>query len=113
MSLENARTIDAVSTEAATGFTILTIIDHWNWDDQGVHLLALQAKLNSYFEFVEGGQLFVERPDASRGQVRINVISRFSMPPVARDLLAKACDLARKLDVELTSEHYAGSAPLQ
>lgn len=112
MSLDNTRIIDAVGTEAATGCTVLTITDHWDWEDEHAHLLALQEKLNSYFEFVESGQLAETRPDASKGQVRINVVSRFPMPSVGKDLISKASDVARQIDIEVTTEHYAGSSPL-
>jgi hypothetical protein len=113
MSLENSRTIDAVSTEIATGFTVLTIIDHWDWHDEHSHLLALQEKLNSYFEFVESKQLFNERPEAHIGRVRINVISRLPMTAAANSLIAKASVLARELEIEITTETYPGSDTLQ
>lgn len=113
MSLDNTRTIDAVGTEAATGCTVLTITDHWDWEDKHAHLLALQEKLNSYFEFVESGQLFDTRPEASGGRVRINVVSRFPMPAEGRDLLSKASDVARHIDIEVTSERYLGSPSLK
>jgi hypothetical protein len=37
-----------------------------SWSDEWQHLLALQAKLNAYFDFVQSGQIFEVRPEALR-----------------------------------------------
>jgi hypothetical protein len=55
MSLDNLEVVDAVGTEKDSGTIVLTILDAWDWDDQGQHLLALQAKINVYLGFVGSG----------------------------------------------------------
>ena len=57
MTLDNLEVVDAVGTERDGGTIVLTLFDAWDWDDQRQHLLALQAKLNAYFGFVESGQI--------------------------------------------------------
>ena len=56
MGLENPDIIDAVGTETGSGDVILTIFDGNEWDDELVHLRALQDKINSYFSFIESGR---------------------------------------------------------
>src|ERR1700681_2135590 len=65
MSLDNLEVVDAVGTEKDGGTIVLTIFDAWDWDDRREHLLALQAKLNSYFAFVESGQIYEAYPSAA------------------------------------------------
>jgi hypothetical protein len=57
MSLDNLEVVDVVGTERDGGTIVLTILDAWDWDDQRGHLLALRAKLNAYFGFVESGKI--------------------------------------------------------
>jgi hypothetical protein len=57
MSLDNLEVVDVVGTERDSGTIVLTILDAWDWDDQRGHLLALRAKLNAYFGFVESGKI--------------------------------------------------------
>jgi hypothetical protein len=47
------------------GRGVLVIADHLDWDefDEGDHLLLLQAKINTYLEFIESGQLAKAHPD--------------------------------------------------
>jgi hypothetical protein len=57
MPLEDTGKVDAISTEPATGSVVLTIFNAWEWSDERAHLLALQAKLNAYFDFIQSGQI--------------------------------------------------------
>jgi len=59
MSIEQADKIDFVNIEDKTGDVLLSISDHLSWDEgEGEHLLMLQAKLNTYLAFIEGGQMY-------------------------------------------------------
>ena len=85
MSLDNLEAVDAVGTEKDSGTVVLTIFDAWDWDDQTRHLMALQAKLNAYFGFVESGQIYEAYPAAAGKALRLDVISRY---PLADEALA-------------------------
>jgi hypothetical protein len=78
VAVDNPDVIDVVSTTRANGEVVLTIADHLEWDDE--HLLVLQVKINRYVEFIEGGQLAEEYPNAKPGvPVRIEVACKY--PP--------------------------------
>jgi hypothetical protein len=64
MSLDQPNKVDAIGLEKGTDQTVLTIADSWDWTDEPKHLIALQAKLNSYLEFIESGQVWDEYPTA-------------------------------------------------
>jgi hypothetical protein len=109
MSLDNLEVVDTVGTERDSGTIVLTIFDAWDWDDQEQHLLALQAKLNSYFRFVESGQIYEAYPSAVGRALRIDVISRYSVPDIALTFLEKAAAVSSQLNIAITHRTYPGT----
>jgi uncharacterized protein DUF6572 len=101
MSLDNAEVVDAAGTERDSGTVVLTIFDAWDWDDQRRHLMALQAKLNAYFGFVESGQIYEAYPAAVGRALRIDILSRYPMPDAALTLLEKAATVASQLGITI------------
>jgi hypothetical protein len=101
MSLDNTGVVDAVGIEKDTRKVILTIVDAWDWEDVHGHLLALQAKLNVYFGFVEVGELLEAYPMASGRQVAIDVVTKFPMHLKGAELLGIAAKACRDLEIEI------------
>lgn len=87
MALDKIDSVDAVGIETSTDSIVLTIADSWDWSDEGAHLLALQAKLNSYFDFIEDGQLVESYPSAVGRRQVIDVITRYPLPAIGMTLL--------------------------
>jgi|ERR1035441_5998342 hypothetical protein len=108
MALERPETVDAVGVENDSEFAVLTIADAWDWQDEQKHLLALQAKLNSYFSFIESGQLWESYPEAAGRQLVIDVVGKFPLPQVGIDLLERASDVCADLSVKIRYRHYPG-----
>lgn len=108
MSLEQTNKVDAVGLERKSGHAVLTLADSWNWTDEHGHLLALQEKLNAYFEFIQSGQVWESYPAANGKQMRINVVFRFAPPTIAIEFLAKAAEVASELDVLVSHESSFG-----
>jgi len=102
MGIDNPNVVDAISTSQDGNRVALTIFDAEDWSDEGAHLLALQAKLNTYFGFVQSGQLFEEYPTAQRTPVVIQVF--FRLPPTdnARQLIERADQVSRQLGLEVS-----------
>lgn len=109
MALDKPDVVDAVGIENNTGFVVLTIADPWDWNDERRHLLALQAKLNAYFSFIESGQIWLAYPDAVGRKVIIDVVGRFTIPQIGMDLLKRASGARSDLGVEIRSRHFPGS----
>jgi hypothetical protein len=109
MSLDNLEVVDTVGTEKDSGTIVLTIFDAWDWDDQRGHLLALQAKLNAYFGFVESGKIYEAYPSAVGKVLRIDVISRYPVPDIALAFLEKAAAVASQLNIAVTHQTYSGA----
>lgn len=56
MAIDDPAIVDAIGI-VRTGMVVLTILDSWDWEEAKSHLLALQSKLNAYFDFIEEGKL--------------------------------------------------------
>jgi hypothetical protein len=108
MSLDHSNSVDAIGIENETGHAVLTIADSWEWNDERAHLLALQAKLNAYFEFIESGQIWDSYPTANGRQLIIEVITRFRPTATAIELLEKANETATQLCMQVRHRHFTG-----
>lgn len=105
MSLENIKTIDAAGIEKESNCVVLTIADSWPWHDEQAHLLALQAKLNAYFCFIENEEIWQSYPYAVGRQVVIDIVTRFQMPEAGVRLVEAASAIARELKVEVRTSY--------
>jgi len=92
MSVVEADKVDIVATRPGSTSVVLVVADHLPWDDLEEHLLALQAKLNTYIAFVESGQIhhLKEPPIPLNPEVRIRVAMRHAPPPAAQEFFKKA-----------------------
>ncbi len=108
MSLDNPGVVDALGVDHSTLRPVLTLADSWDWSCEHEHLLALQAKLNKYFEFVESGQILEICPGATNRQVIIDIVTRFPLPIAAQEFLKKAEMVAAQFDVLLHHRHFHG-----
>ena len=109
MAIDKTDTVDAVGIENNTGVVVLTIADQWDWGDERRHLLALQAKLNAYFGFIESGQIWESYPDFVGRQVVIDVVGRFPLPQIGSELLKRASDACSSLGVTIRSRCHPES----
>ncbi|NHZ91666.1 hypothetical protein F2P45_22040 [Massilia sp. CCM 8733] len=108
MSLENTEVVDAAGIDKDNGDIVLTILDSLDWGDEIAHLTALQAKLNSYFDFVESGQVFENFPTGEKRAVRINIVSRYPLSANGVSFLQKAVAMGLTLQVSITQQEHFG-----
>ncbi len=57
MSILDTDKIDLIGTRPGSAVVRLVIVDHLDWNDFEEHARLIQAKVNTYLEFVESGQL--------------------------------------------------------
>ncbi|MFN7766346.1 MAG: DUF6572 domain-containing protein [Planctomycetaceae bacterium] len=106
MSLEDRDTIDAIGLERKSSHVVLTIADSWTWDEEHQHLLALQSKVNAYFEFIESGRIWETYRVARDRQLRINIVFRFGPPAAAMEFLEIASEVASELGILMSHEIF-------
>ena len=109
MTLENCKVIDTIGTRIEDGRIILTILDSWDWSDERAHLMALQEKFNSYFDFVESGQVYEDYPAAEGKDIVVTVIARFHFESSGNKLFEQAAVVAASLNLTLEYEQVAGT----
>ncbi len=90
MAVDQAKIVDAIGIDPATGEVVLTISDHLDWGNGEHHLQALQEKLNTYISFVESGELHRVYPDSSNRTVLIDLVARHEFTPEAERFFALA-----------------------
>ncbi len=106
MSIDQTDKIDFVTIEYQTGDVLLSISDHLSWDhDEGEHLLMLQAKLNTYLAFVEGGQMYQEVPETIGRRVVINLVGKFPLSEEATKFFRLASQAIHKAGFALRFKH--------
>jgi hypothetical protein len=107
MSLETPNVIDAMSTDPKDGTVSLNIIDDWDWADEKRHLLALQQKLNAYFDFVQSGQVYEAYPNAIGNALRIHILTQFPIPAIGLKFLEIASKAAAQLKTTISYQQLA------
>jgi len=76
MSIEQSDKIDFIST-TKSGKVQLTISDHLEWNDEEMHLLILQKKINAYLNFIQSKQIFKDYPNAKNRKLKISVSMKY------------------------------------
>jgi hypothetical protein len=102
VALRDSDKIDVIGLSKVDGTCVLTIVDTEDWTQIGDHLLLLQEKLNTYFAFIESGELATSYPKAANHPVRIDVLFMFPHPSEAEKFLETAAQLTKETGVGLT-----------
>ncbi|WP_217475634.1 DUF6572 domain-containing protein [Stutzerimonas stutzeri] len=93
MSIDQSETVDIIS-QAPDGTVVLTISDHLEWDAENEHLLLLQEKLNSYFRFLESGEIYESYPCAKGANFLLSLVCQFRPTEVALGFLERVRSIA-------------------
>jgi len=84
MTTEQHDTIDFVAHDNAAGAVILVLVEERPWGRRGERLPDLQAKFNTYLDYVVSGRLVADYAEAAGERVRIELRSAY--PPGPREL---------------------------
>ncbi len=104
MSVEQTKVVDFISTNPK-GEVVLTISDHLGWEAENDHLWLLQEKINSYFAFIESGEIVNKYPDAKGKKVVINIKAMNEPSAEALRFFAKVKEVAVGAGIGLQYEH--------
>jgi hypothetical protein len=91
MSINQSNIIDVIGT-TLDNKVVLTISDHHSWQESW-HLQLLQDKINSYLQFIEGGQLLEHYPNARDKEVIIETIMKYEPTKDAISFLERAKEI--------------------
>jgi hypothetical protein len=102
MTVDQTGVVDFVSVDKTSGEVLLTISDHFVWDEnEGEHLLLLQDKLNAYLDFIFGGQLYTDFPNMRDKPVIISVVGAHPLSEQAQKFFELAKERIKEADVQL------------
>jgi hypothetical protein len=108
VSIREAKVVDWLGVEKATGDVILTLVDDEDWTDEQEHLELLQEKLNSYLAFIESGEVYerlgseVGRAVSRTTPVKVSILAKYDVPPPVREFLKYAQEMFAGADIALT-----------
>jgi hypothetical protein len=86
LSIDQKDKIDFIGM-SSDGKVILAISDHLEWDEACEHILMLQEKINSYLQFIEGGQIYEDYPKAHPSGLIISVKLKFGPNQIGLEFL--------------------------
>ena len=87
MTVENPSVVDLVSVDPLSGIVVLTLTEVREWGDRGELLPDLENKLNTYLEYVEGGQLAAHYPDVATNPVSFRLHYMYELTAREREFL--------------------------
>jgi len=103
MSIIEENKIDLIGDNLNSNSLCLGISDHLGWEDIESHVQILQKKINAYLEYIEGGQLIQDRPDAINRPIVIEVIGKHEVPnPVIEKYFNKIKKILKQAGYEFT-----------
>jgi Family of unknown function (DUF6572) len=89
MALSDPDKIDFIGI-APDGYCVLTLADDVDWSDPAGHIERLKAKLNTYVEFIQSGEIDRSYPAGRNNDPKIVVALRDSPPPDAVEFFRTA-----------------------
>lgn len=100
MSIVDSNKIDAISINE-NDEVLLSIADHLDWENTIWHLNQLQDKLNSYIQFIEGGQIFDDYPSSKGRKLVIQIVSKEEYNYKGLEFLKKIRPIILSIGVDL------------
>ncbi len=98
MSITETNKIDIVGTRPGSRVVRLVIADHLDWKDFQGHAELLQAKVNTYLEFIESGQMqrTTNPPMPADPQVEILLTAQHTPSDEAERFLAQVTNFLQQ-----------------
>jgi len=85
MSILETNKVDIIATRPGSSTVKLVITDHLEWGDFDTHAGMLQAKINTYLEFIESGQLKRAMPPNMQNETVSIVVALQHSPSAAAE----------------------------
>ncbi len=71
--VHNPRVVDLITTDETTGEVVLVMLEERRWGTDAEQLRQLEAKFNSYLEYVLGGHMAKQYPAYAERAVRFQL----------------------------------------
>lgn len=101
MSIVETNKIDIVGTRPGSRLVRLVIADHLDWTEFKKHATLLEAKVNTYLEFIESGQMhhMTNPPIPTEPQVEILLAAKHAPTEEAEKFLEKVASFLQQAGI--------------
>lgn len=106
MSVIDKRKIDAIGMNKSEDELLLMIADHLEWNNEYEHLIILQDKINSYFEYIEAKEYNDIYPNKEFEFYIIEIHFKYKITDKCKQFLEIAQKQAKELNVRFTILDY-------
>jgi len=93
--------VDLITPDEATGEVVLVMLEERPWGADPEQLRQLEAKFNSYLEYVLGGHMARQYPDYAERPVRFQIECTANPPASARPFLTAMTNFAAGEQIRL------------
>ena len=107
MSITQLDKIDVMGFDEASDVVVLTISDHFDWENPKEHLLILQEKINGYVRFVEHKEYLKSKPEYAGKSVRIKIACKYDFPPIGIEFIEAVAEIVSPLIGEIVLQQLA------
>lgn len=97
----NARVVDLIRPDEATGEVVLVMLEERPWEDGEAQLHELEAKFNAYIEYVLGGHFVRQYPEYAERPVRFQLDCRENPRPEQQSFFTAMTNYAAAEDIRL------------
>jgi hypothetical protein len=100
--VENPRVVDLITEDEATGEVVLVMLEQRLWGSDPEQFQQLEAKFNSYLEYVLGGHMVQQYPQYAEKPVRFQIDCAGNPRPEDRPFFTSMSNFAAGEKIRLT-----------
>lgn len=102
LSIEKTNVLDGVAYDEKNLKLFLLLTDGADWHDEYNHLIALQEKINNYFDYIEGKQYLDTYPNSKVEEVEIQIKFLFKETENCKKFLEIVKKAVNELSIKTT-----------
>lgn len=109
LSIEKTNVLDGVAYDEKNLKLFLLLTDGADWHDEYNHLIALQEKINNYFDYIEGKQYLDTYPNSKVEEVEIQIKFLFKETENCKKFLEIVKKAVNELSIKTTVNVESGT----
>lgn len=104
MTIEQADKVDGMGIDGEANELVLLIADHLAWDDEVIHMGALESKIGGYINFINSHQYLEFIPQARGLPVRIKLVYEHEPTSLAQTIIEEVGNQLDSINIRFSCE---------
>lgn len=104
MTIEQSDKVDGMGIDARLNEFVLLISDHLRWENEAVHIEALESKIGGYLNYINSGQHLEAVPRAKGLPIRIKFVHEHKPTPTAQSMLRSVKGQLEDINIRFSYE---------